>query len=511
MNSKVPVLLVQMPFAYLMTPALGLSLFKAILERERIPSMILYFNFLFARRLGAGRYLTDVEPHISEGSNLFGEWIFSGSVFDQSPEAVEEYLARVSEAPRDPFESCGGLERPGMVALLRELRGRVDAFLDHCVEEISRCRPRIVAFTSMFQQHLSCLALARRLKERIPEIFILLGGVNCEKVKGMETARVFPWVDAVVSGEGDLVLPQIVKAVLEGREVPDLPGVAVQGRIPPPGSAEERIDAPAVRNLDELPVPDFSEYFAEVERIRKEAPLDPILLLESSRGCWWRRKKGCHFCSLNLHGSAYRVKSGRKAIEEIVHVAGRYPVKTVQMTDTVLPPSYPDDFFPGLKEAKTGVRVFYEVRTNLSRRQLQTMREAGVTCIQPGIESLSDRILEMMNKGTTTLLNIQMLKWCREFEIEAVWNLLWGFPFEPPEEYDRMAEILPLLTHLQPPSGFSQIYLARHSNHFDHAAEFGFANVRPVDSYRHIYYSLDGDSIGRLAHYFDYDYASGQR
>ena len=80
---------------------------------------------------------------------------------------------------------------------------------------------------------------------------------------------------------------------------------------------------------------------------------------------------------------------------------------------------------------------------------------------------------------------------------------------EPPEEYSKMAELVPLLSHLQPPSGFSRISLGRYSNHHDRAAEFGFNRVGPIEAYRYIYPSV-GDSVERLAQFFDYGYAGGQ-
>ena len=103
--------------------------------------------------------------------------------------------------------------------------------LDECLETLMRDRPRIVGFTSIFQQHTASLALARRLKRQWPSTFVVFGGANCEGVMGAETVRSFPYVDAAVSGEADLVFPDLVRRVLDGVSVSDLPGVRTRDRV----------------------------------------------------------------------------------------------------------------------------------------------------------------------------------------------------------------------------------------------------------------------------------------
>ena len=92
---------------------------------------------------------------------------------------------------------------------------------------------------------------------------------------------------------------------------------------------------------------------------------------------------------------------------------------------------YFGDLLPKLRETGYNFRLFFETKANLKREQLQAMREAGVLAIQPGIESFSTPILKLMEKGVTALQNIRLLKWCAEFGILHVWNVIYGFPGEP--------------------------------------------------------------------------------
>src|SRR4029079_12294060 len=82
---------------------------------------------------------------------------------------------------------------------------------------------------------------------------------------------------------------------------------------------------------------------------------------------------------------------------------------------------------------------------------------ARVNRIQPGIESFSDPVLTLMRKGVTWLQNVQLLKWCKQFGVQPFWNVIWGFPGEPAAEYDRMARLVPHLTHLAAPVGSSSL------------------------------------------------------
>src|SRR5258708_15840287 len=92
-------------------------------------------------------------------------------------------------------------------------------------------------------------------------------------------------------------------------------------------------------------------------------------------------------------------------------------------------------FLKLLAEKKREFGLFYEVKANLRKDQVQLLREAGIETIQPGIESLSDNVLRIMRKGVTTLQNIQLLKWCTELGLKVIFNIIWGFPGETPDDY----------------------------------------------------------------------------
>ena len=90
------------------------------------------------------------------------------------------------------------------------------------------------------------------------------------------------------------------------------------------------------------------------------------------------------------------------------------------------------------------------------------------------------------------------------------WNLLSGFPGEDPAEYTRTAELLPLLTHLQPPTSCPPIRLDRFSPFFSQTDRFGLQRLRPAPAYYYVY-PFGRRELARLAYFFDFDYPDERR
>jgi ribosomal peptide maturation radical SAM protein 1 len=194
-------------------------------------------------------------------------------------------------------------------------------------------------------------------------------------------------------------------------------------------------------------------------------------------------------------------------MEMLETMARRWPDRTISFVDNILDMRFFRDLIPQLAAREPKLTLFAEVKANLKKQQLRQLSDAGFRFIQPGIESLSDRVLVLMKKGTTSCQNVQFLKWCAEFDVHAAWNILWGFPGETAEDYADVADRLSWLHHLQPPAGVGPIRMDRFSPNFENAAATGFRGVSPLPAYRHIY-RLDADRLANMAYYFTHDGAA---
>lgn len=505
------VALVAMPFGPLLYPSLALSLLQPALKRRGYSCRSFYFLIDYAERVGLRFYDNIAYSRMPPQGKLPGEWVFGRQLLERTPADVQRYVGEVLKTRGTGVRRAARPVPKRVIDRLLAAERDTGAFLDQCVETLLRERPRIVGFTSTFQQHVASLALAKRVKAADPSIVILMGGPNCEAVMGAETCRQFPFVDAVVSGEADLVLPEIVRRVLGGEPLEGLPGVRTQKTIER-DFAEQRFDTtPAVIDLDVLPEVDFDEYLARFRGSRFFRNWQPRLLIETSRGCWWGERHHCTFCGLNGSTMKYRSKSPGRALSEMRSIAARYPGYDVDVTDNILDMRYFDTVLPELARAPIKeMALFYEMKSNLRKEQVRILRDAGIRRIQPGIESLSDAVLKLMRKGVSGLQNVQVIKWCTEYGINVQWNILCGFPGEPAEEYERMAAMLPLLTHLRPPEYFVPIRMDRFSPNFFDAEKLGFTNIRPFPAYRHVYNGLPPEAVANLACYFRFDYQQPQ-
>jgi len=503
------VALVEMPFRQYYQPGAGLALLKASIEPLNLPVKILYMTLRLAERVGGALY----EQVTNATTNtLIGEWLFAAALFDPAPSNCETYRREILYSNAPHFSTADDADQQTLAQLAQDIewmQAQIDAFLDECVAELVALEPSIVGFSNAFPQNLASLALAKRVKAAMPASFIVFGGANCTGVMGLELARQFKFVDAVVSGEGEIVFPELVQRVRAGQSIADMPGVYTHALARAQRNGDSLSHAARVPDLDALPLPDYDDYFEQWASYAAPDWKNPALPFETSRGCWWGERSQCTFCGLNGVSLTFRRKTPCRAWQEFDDTLKKHPVTFVAVTDNILDMRYFDDFLPQIAAREPKPVLFFEVKANLKKEHVRRLHASHARFIQPGIESLSTPILRLMRKGITALQNIQLLKWCREFGVIPKWNLLWGFPGEPPDEYRRMAEWIPYLTHLEPPEGASSISLERFSPYFDNAQAFGLANVRPHPVYRHLY-PFDQTALANLAFHFDFDYAEPQ-
>jgi len=204
--------LISMPWDQLEHPPIQLAILHAVLERDGIGAEVhcLGLDFLDhcmaltaggppGERLGVADY--DLVVELSRDVGL-GDWIFTEPAAD-SDAGYEGWLREHPVAERD-------------IDVARRFRALVPSFLDRCTDALATAAPAVVGFTTGAQQTVASLALARKLKARLPGVRVVLGGANCQGEMGAALHRAFPWVDAVVRGEGERVLPGLVKDFLAG-------------------------------------------------------------------------------------------------------------------------------------------------------------------------------------------------------------------------------------------------------------------------------------------------------
>jgi ribosomal peptide maturation radical SAM protein 1 len=482
------VLFVFMPIAGIERPSMGVSLLKACLKRQGIKAEVIYANIAFASVIDLPQ-LAFIDRLGTMGPAP--EWFFASSAFgDQAPDE-EKGLASFTSA----LELQRILDPKFLRAALEEIRRKAEEFVEILAPALVALEPRIVACSSVFFQHVASLAICRRVAELDPSIITMLGGSSCEAEMGLATHQSFPWIDFVVSGEADELIGELCrKAIDQGRacSADQLPlgvfGPCHRENGYPATSDDQRTVARAkVSAINDIPCPDFHDYFHALTTFPERAQkITPSLQLETSRGCWWGEKHLCKFCGLNGEGISFRSKSSDRVLGELHELSERYGINRVEAVDNILDMRFFNNLLPELARQGAPYNVFYEVKANLKRNQVSLLADAGIRMIQPGIESLDSRILRLMDKGTSAVQNLLLLKWCKESDVRVVWNFLCGFPGEEDRWYEEMAQWMPLIEHLTPPTGVARLQFHRFSVYDLERARYGL-RLKPHPDYKLIY------------------------
>ena len=482
--------LVNMPFGFHIYPSIQLGTLSTLLKSNDHEVKSFYLNLHFAHQLGLPVY-----NELCETRQLIGEWLFSHPLFGDSPE---------NQKYADIFDQniqsvCKTIDRPPEF-LLEVKEKMVPGFLQWAVDSIDWSRYSAVGFTSTFNQNLASVTLAKWIKEKYPEIKILFGGSNFDSEMGLEYFRAFDWIDYVLQGEAEPVLPQLMQALKNGGEIP--PGVVHRKD----GEVIFQDSTSMFEGFEKYGPPDYEDYFEELRSIDPNSPHleNPVILYETARGCWWGEKHHCTFCGLNASTMQFRSRSIEQVHSDISTLSKRYDTFRFRLVDNILEMSYIDGVFKEFSNENYDLQFFIEVKSNLNKQQIKNLALGGVNVIQPGIESFSSNQLHDMDKGVRPMQNIFFLKWAMYYGIDVTWNILTGFPGEIDSDYQGQIDLLQSLIHLQPPIGVGDLWLERFSPYFTRPEDYGVKIKGPSEAYPYVYDSRKLDLM-KIAYDFEFE------
>lgn len=402
---------------------------------------------------------------------------------------LENYLAAIDRRKGFTAELLfaealhGKLEPPwqGKLAMhfgtLDERRSILARFEARCIERLEAKRPDIVGITTSYNQLMPALWLARAIKARIGDVLIVLGGTACSEPSGRRVLEGYPDVDYVVSGYGERPLLELAR-----------------GERPREGV----IESYTPQDLEELPLPDYRPFMREAQEFGP--PKDLRLQYQSSRGCWWGQRRHCNFCGLNGIQMEYAARPADQVVRHVRTLWERHGLN-LNATDCILSRDHMKEVLPRLADFAERPWLFYEVKAGMSEDQVRTLAGARVVG-QVGIETLSTRVLKLLNKGGTGIRILAFLKWCRESGTRVVWNMLHSIPGEMTEDYEQQMEVMAKIPHFQPPRNLNPIHIDRYSPYFDRHREFGWDEIEPEPQYEQAHPHLDRSALRDIAYHF---------
>jgi ribosomal peptide maturation radical SAM protein 1 len=501
------IVLVVPPFRQVYMPALGVSQLKSVLVNAGSTCQVMYANMYLAQSFGIFYEMICEDQPTSE-------FLFSGNLFDRTKSETEDIFARLfhenrsAAAPQRRYEDPltdlrfllkrflpGASLRTSISTLICIAERVIHTVVDRVLNE----NPMIVGVSSMSSDICASLAIIKEVKKRRPEITTIIGGPNCLGDMGAEMLSSFSYIDFVAQGEAELSLVALVRDVKTYKK--ENPPKGILGRAKQGSFGSACSSSSEVINLDDLPFPDFDDYFDQLPK-KHLIPRDMIRLpFETSRGCVWKVVKGCTFCSFH-HASSVRKKSAARILAELDDTLARYPASNLYCIDLILESDRFRSVLPKLAGDKRIKTLVLESTGGVPRRRVKQLADSHVSFFQPGIETLSPSSLRLMNKPTTVPKNLQTLKWCAEKNIMCGWNYLAVIPGENPLDVLATASFVRNIHHLQPPvRGPHQIAIQRFSLYFQFPDEYGFEGFE-VPPWMRLIFPLPLHSLYQLTYTF---------
>lgn len=340
--------------------------------------------------------------------------------------------------------------------------------IGHYVEDILRRDVKAICFSVSSSSYIASLKLAGMLKKKKKEAVTIFGGTLFFEKKWIGRILDNDFVDIIVSGEAEVTLCEVAGLIERNEDISRCLGVFFKkdGR---------KIDCQGrgfIKNLDSLPYLDFSAL-----------PLDDYddsehVALMTSRGCLMH----CVFCSSREFWPGYRTMSGERIFREIKFHKDRHKeLGHVNFLDLVFNGNITalntfcdlmikQKFNPSIDWVANAI-----IRPEMGPEILGKMKEAGCERLIYGIESGSQRVLNMMRKRYRILDADSVIKATHEAGIKVTANFMFGFPGETEEDFQMTLDFIrrnaAYLDRAYPSRTFCAIeeasYLSAHLDEFD--------------------------------------------
>ncbi len=352
---------------------------------------------------------------------------------------VDPYMAREDPMERKFIELYPSL---GLLQLGSYLQGRSirvavsDLTFSRSIAPVEsslrKFAPHVLGVHTKTLTFARCVELARA--SRVAGVFSVAGGPDSAT---RPSAYLEAGFDAVVTGEGEVTLVELARAVAEGRDPAGIPGVVVRRG----GRLIKGVHRPFLKDLDVLPLPawdliDMERYLGDWERRTGERRAAVL----TSRGCPF----DCSWCSKPTFGRNFRQQSPERVVQELLALQQRYRVDYVRFCDDVfgISRAWIERLLDAMAEADLHLKFECLARVDLLKPDLlHRLRAAGLARVYVGVESGSQKMLDLMNRGTRLAQVERTAAALRAEGIRQFWFLMLGYPGETLEDIEATLQL----------------------------------------------------------------------
>lgn len=327
----------------------------------------------------------------------------------------------------DNFTSCWNWRTPDDLNCLLSTHEALLPYIEMLPSlpelEASACAAFSISFES---QLIPALLIAARLKQQ-KDLPVIFGGsffYNYAEAF-LKLLSSLDLVDCLIIGPGEKILEAIERNGIQGIAHSDLFEVrTVFGKILIQQKPSERCPKVYIPDFTDL---DFTKYFSPVKAF-------PYMIRNV---CYYG---GCKFCNGDRDCGSVQSKEIKKAFLSMAEIAEVCNIHNVYIVDAGLSPHD----FSTISSMETPVLFSWIANARFEKELDQAeliggLRKKGCRMLRFGLESGSQRVLDLMNKGTDVSVAASILKKLHAAGILAHVYLMFGYPGET--EGDRMKTI----------------------------------------------------------------------
>lgn len=358
------------------------------------------------------------------------------------------------------------------------------AVIEGIAQQIIDTGSRLVCFSVSSSSRQSSIELADMLKRKRKDLIIVFGGNLFYQRENISSVLENTKVDIVVPGEGELTACELADFIEKNQDIQSCKGIYSKnnGQIVSSGAR------PLLANLDVLPFLDFEnlpiENYDDSQHIA----------LMASRGCILH----CVFCSSREFWQGFRSMSAERVFREVKsHKARHRYLGHVNFLDLLFNANVKNlsAFCDLMVNERFQDPLLWTanaiIRPEMTPELLKKMKRAGCKHLIYGIESGSQRVLNLMRKRFNISDADNVIKATHAAGITVTANFMFGFPGETEEDFAKTKAFLKrnaeYLDRVYP----SRTYCAIEEFSYLHAhlEEFGIEPQPP----NHLYWqTLDG-------------------
>jgi len=156
------------------------------------------------------------------------------------------------------------------------------------------------------------------------------------------------------------------------------------------------------------------------------------------RDCWWRKEGGCTFCAWSVLYPTFRARRPELLVDEIEELVEKYKVREVfDDTGTFPVGKWLAKFANLMIERKLNEKIYFSCNMRfgaLNEEDYQLLKRAGFRMLLYGLESASQKTLDMINKGVTAERITKEIQWASKAGLEPHITIMVGYPWETRED-----------------------------------------------------------------------------